>query len=113
MCQIAAALGATLLVASGPLIVAVILTVGTENKEILSEWDNAPQTPQFNSYDNAECRQVINVRYESASRILESAKSTQAKLDKYYSEILDRQEKYGIELVNNSDFRAFTLSDWE
>ncbi len=35
------------------------------------------------------------------------------KLTKSFDGILDRQEEYEIELANNRDFEAYTISDWE
>ena len=37
----------------------------------------------------------------------------QDRLNGSYRDILVRQEEYGVELVDNSDFLAFTVSDWE
>ena len=52
----------------------------------------------------------INSLHEWATGSLESAIETQAKLDEAYLEILKRQEKYGVNLVDNLNFEVFTKS---
>ena len=35
-----------------------------------------------------------------------------AKLEKSYQDIIDRQAEFEVELANNADFEAWTISDW-
>ena len=51
--------------------------------------------------------------YEWASSSFESGVRNEAKLDESYNNILERQERYGVNLVNNPAFRDWVLSDWD
>ena len=69
------------------------------------DMESAPPKPLFQPNDNAECKRVINEHYEMASRTFEYAAKNDAQLNASYQAILDRQEKYGVELATgNKDF---------
>merc|ERR1712218_48239 len=62
--------------------------------------NRTPPVPIFNPDDNAECRQIINEWYESADRKQKKI----VRVEQGLNEVLDRQAKYGIEIVNNPEF---------
>ena len=77
------------------------------------EWNNRQQAPPkliFSKDDNLECIKTVELYYEQAYSAYEYSGVDQQKLDDSYSLILSRQEKYGIELVNNQDFALWAGS---
>ena len=62
--------------------------------------NRTPPVPIFNPDDNAECRKIINEWYESA----DSMQKEIVRVEQGLNEVLDRQAKYGIEIVNNPEF---------
>ena len=72
-----------------------------------------PPEPIFNSRDNEDCITVVEGYYESSVNSFEYTQRDNAKLEQSYNNILDRQRRYGVNLVNNSEFRDWVLSDWE
>ena len=72
-----------------------------------------PPTPFFSESDNAECREEVTEYFDYATKAYEYTMSEEAKLDKAYTQILTKQEAYGIELVGNKTFLEWTLSDWD
>ena len=114
---IGVAIGASLIVTV--LITAVVIIYAPEDGDandkgvdrpikwsILShDMESAPPKPLYQPNDNAECKRVINEHYEMASRTFEYAAKNDAQLNASYQAILDRQEKYGVELATgNKDF---------
>lgn len=68
------------------------------------QFGSSPPKPIFNSEDDQECRDVVKGYYGDSVTIFENSIKQQEKLDVSYSKILERQETYGIELVNNALF---------
>lgn len=65
-----------------------------------------PPRPIFNAGDNDECRELLSDWYDDAVKYNEKY----IRLDRSYSGVLDRQAKYGIEIVNNQQFYKFAVS---
>mmetsp|Transcript_12395 Transcript_12395/g.15819 ORF Transcript_12395/g.15819 Transcript_12395/m.15819 type:complete len:93 (+) Transcript_12395:161-439(+) len=80
-----------------------------------SEWNysSAPPKPIYNSFDNKECRKNVDELNEGANSTYEYSKINNEKLDKSYKAILRRQSDYGVQLANNKEFEAWSISDWE
>ena len=62
--------------------------------------DRNPPKPIFNRRDNQECKDKINDWYSLALQYHENL----LRLNKSYADVLERQKRYGIELVNNQEF---------
>ena len=62
--------------------------------------DTNPPEPIFNRSDNRECRETVNGWYSQALQYHKEA----TRLNKSYTDVLERQSRYGIELVNNQEF---------
>ena len=112
----------TMLFGTGLIISTTILSFETENGEVYAvidwnkeDWDYEgvpPPKPQFYFTDFDLCRSRINDRYTVALDRYEEERRNDADLLEYYNSILDKQAQYGVELVDNSDFQALTVSDW-
>ena len=68
--------------------------------------------PVYNVYDNDECRGKIDDYYESALSMSEGAREDDRTLNKSFQDLLDKQKRYGIELVNNADFVNWAQDDY-
>ena len=62
--------------------------------------DTNPPEPIFNRSDNRECRDTVNGWYSQALQYHKEA----TRLNNSYTDVLERQSRYGIELVNNQEF---------
>ena len=51
--------------------------------------------------------------YESSTNNFNSFHEDQAKINASYEKILDYQEIYKIELIDNEEFMDFAISGWE
>ena len=77
-----------------------------------ANYEEEPPVPQFNWHDDEKCRERVNFLYEEASKSFSEKQLNNAKLQDSFQDILDKQAKYDVELVNNEDFFAWTVSDW-
>ena len=111
-----------MLFGTGFIIGTTFLSFETANGEVYAvidwnkeDWDYEgvpPPKPQFYFSDSDLCRSRINDRYTVALDRYEEERRNDADLLEYYNSILDKQAQYGVELVDNSDFQALTVSDW-
>ena len=62
--------------------------------------DTNPPEPIFNWRDNQECQDTVNGWYSQALQYHEQA----TRPNKSYTDVLERQSRYGIELFNNQEF---------
>ena len=79
----------------------------------VSDFDDAPPVPIFSKDDSKSCKTEINDMHSSAVSTYEYAQGSEQKLNDSFQQILDRQERYGVELVNNTDFEQWAISDWD
>ena len=64
-----------------------------------------PPEPEFNIFDNEDCRDMVNYYFESAyDRVKELAD-----VDSNIQKILDLQQEFGFELTNNKAFFYWTF----
>ena len=68
--------------------------------------------PNFNSEDTPECKAEVRKYYKIVVDRVKETKADNLRLSASYQEILDRQLRYGVEIVNNKKFLDWTISDW-
>ena len=80
----------------------------SDTTEIIMQWDiqnqdydEYPPEPRFNSGDNQQCIYQVEEFYEQAYETHERELQNIQQLNDSYQAILDGQERYGVELVNN------------
>ena len=83
-----------------------IVDWSAKKKEVLDGRTTVPPKPIFNADDNDECRELLSDWYDDAVKYNEML----IRLDKSYTGVLNRQTRYGIEIVNNQKFNEFALS---
>ena len=83
---------------------AAILGGAAANHNQSIEWqmpdDTNPPVPIFNEYDSVECKYAVVDWYEQALQYHDEA----VRINQSYTDVLGRQQYYGIELVNNQEF---------
>ena len=62
--------------------------------------------------DDELCKEVVKGYHQVAIQQWQEKQETQAKLDASFRKILDTQEEYGANLVDNFDFIEWTYADW-
>ena len=76
------------------------------------DYDEYPPEPRFNSGDNQQCIYQVEEFYEQAYETHERELQNIQQLNDSYQAILDGQERYGVELVNNQEFANWLLVDY-
>ena len=84
-----------------------------QENDVKSVEQDSPKGPVYNSNDNDDCKEKVDGYYKNALRAYQSMQNKKVKLDALYKELLDAQAKLGVELANNAEYEAWSISDWE
>lgn len=85
--------------------------VNTETGEI--EFSKPPPSPRFLKRDNEECKKAISEHFEWAKSSYDYANAEEARLEEMFENILEKKDKYQVQLVGNEKFINWTYSGWD
>ena len=77
------------------------------------DYNEEPPLLELNRIDDEECAIQMEKKYAEALYGFEDVKEKDAILEASYQAILDKQEQYGVNLVDNYNFLVWTTADWE